>query len=92
MYIQFGFCGLNRRVVLLRVRQHHASLILAATNTINIKITITHIIKPNKQAKSPHIHNVGYVFLISRVMKEIITPINESIGPAIITSVYVYGA
>jgi len=37
-------------------------------------------------------HNVGYAFLLSRVMKEIITPINESIGPAIITSVYVYGA
>ncbi len=92
MYIQFGFCGLNRRVVLLRVRYHHASLILAATNTINIKITITHIIKPNEQVKSPHIHNVGCVFLLSRVIKEIITPTNESIGPAIITSVYVYGA
>lgn len=65
---------------------------LAATNITNIKITITHIIKPNKQAASPHIHNVGHAFLLSRVMKEIITPTNESIGPAIITSVYVYGA
>lgn len=87
-----GYCGFNRRVVLLRVRYHPASLILAATNITNIKITITHIIKPNEQAKSPHIHSVGYAFLLSRVMKEIITPINESIGPAIITSVYVYGA
>ena len=92
MYIQFDFCGLNRRVVPLRVRYHPASLILAATNTINIKITITHIIKPNEQAKSPHIHSVRYAFLLSRVMKEIIVPTNESIGPAIITSVYVYGA
>lgn len=72
--------------------QHHDSLTLAATNITNIKITITHIIKPNKQAKIPHIHNVGHAFLLSRVMKEIITPTNESIGPAIITSVYVYGA
>ena len=72
--------------------QHHVPLTLAATNAINIKITITHIIKPNEQAKSPHIHNVGYVFLLFRVIKEIITPTNESIGPAIITSVYLYGA
>ncbi len=42
--------------------QHHDSLTLAATNITNIKITITHIIKPNKQAKSPHIHNIGHAF------------------------------
>ena len=72
--------------------QHHVPLTLVAKNITNIKITITHIIKPNKQAKSPHTHSVGYAFLLSRVMKEIITPTNESIGSAIITSVYVYGA
>jgi len=72
--------------------QSHVSLNAATIIIINNTIIRAHIIKPNKQVISPHVHNVGYIFLLFLVIIEIIMPIKESTGPTSIISIYVYGA
>ena len=76
-----------------KIRQQSQVQLIVATIIINNNTRIrTHAIKPNKQVISPHVHNVGCIFLLLLVIMEIITPIKESTGPASIISVYVYGA